>query len=355
MPANPTHAAVSAASLEKNRQTHTVPTEAIYVYREDLDAYLSQLPHSPLALIQYGDASATPAVKFRDSLSIQVELPQLGARELVEVWTSGSPVHRGSYENWQIVKNDQVLFAAMELDDHPDSPIVDAAQQHYQYLFDLIQEQGYPHLLRMWNYFPAMNEEPGGLERYKQFCVGRHRAFEQRDAHFEPSLPAASAIGTQSGHKFVIYFLASRQPGIQVENPRQVSAFCYPPQYGPASPSFSRGMTIKWNDGEQLYLSGTASVVGHETVHEGDMERQLDETLTNIESLCTHAASAHQSAATTENLTGIKVYIRHRQHYAQISSIMNRRFSFAGPILYVLGDICRADLLLEIEGLFNIP
>ncbi len=353
MPANTTNVAVSNASLAKNRQEIATPTTVTYVYRDELDNYLRQLPHPPLAVIQFGDGDA-PTVSAKTSLNIQVELTQLGPREIVEIWTSASPVQMAGHEDWRIAKNDGVLLAALELEDHPDRSLEETAQRHYEHLFELIQNEGYPHLLRMWNYFPAMNEEPGGLERYKQFCHGRHRAFAKRDSHFEYTLPAASAIGTQSGHKFVIYFLAARQGGMQVENPRQVSAFCYPPQYGPSSPSFSRGLAMKWQNGEQLFLSGTASVVGYETVHLNDMARQLEETLTNIETLCSFAATSNMSTATIDDFTGIKVYIRHREHFGHISSVLNQRFRNGGPILYVLGDICRADLLLEIEGVFNL-
>ena len=330
-----------------------MPTEVLYVPRAEVQSTVAGLTHPPLAIIDYSGQPPRPD-HASPVMHIHVELPQLAPQELVEIWKSNSPVQMSRHDNWHLARNDQVLFASVELEDHPERPIEDAAILHYQHLFRLIQEQGYPHLLRMWNYFPAMNEEPGGLERYKQFCVGRHRAFEQRERNFERSLPAASAIGTQSGHKFVIYFLASRLPGVQVENPRQVSAFCYPPLYGPASPSFSRGVACRWADGEQLFLSGTASVVGHETVHQGQVRQQLEETLTNISVLCDHANAGGAFSGSLDNLTGIKVYVRHREHYELIRSVLEARFAGAGPILYVLGDICRADLLLGIEGVFNL-
>ena len=77
---------------------------------------------------------------------------------------------------------------------------------------------------------------------------------------------------------------AARVPGTPVENPRQVSAYRYPRQYGPQAPSFARAM-LPPSQAMPLLLSGTASVVGHESKHHDCVESQLAETFANFDSL----------------------------------------------------------------------
>src|SRR3546814_1451833 len=91
-----------------------------------------------------------------------------------------------------------------------------------------------PHLLRVWNYLDAITFGDGDAERYREFCVGRARGLGDFDTH---ALPAATAIGRCDDARVVqVYWLAARTPGTPVENPRQVSAYRYPRQYGPQQP-----------------------------------------------------------------------------------------------------------------------
>jgi len=164
--------------------------------------------------------------------------------------------------------------------------------------------------------------------------------------------PAASAVGMiRDG--VTVYFIAAREPGVQVENPRQVAAYDYPPLHGPRSPSFSRATVARWNGGAMIFLAGTASVVGHETRHEGDVEAQCDETLRNIESIVGEAAALIGCSASLDSLTIAKAYIRRARDYEKIAP----RVCAALPrtqILFMESDICRRNLLLEIEGVATV-
>lgn len=109
------------------------------------------------------------------------------------------------------------------------------AFETYRELLALLDERGYPGLQRVWNYVPRINEDQRGVERYKHFNVGRARGFEERfgetaERHFS----AASAVGTV-GDTLIVCFAAGREPGTHLENPRQISAHRYLPDYGPRS------------------------------------------------------------------------------------------------------------------------
>lgn len=173
---------------------------------------------------------------------------------------------------------DGVRFGSVVAEDG--RPIEEMAHDVYSRIIRETREAGHPYFLRLWNYVGRINALDEGRERYQLFCAGRHDAFIAAGYHHDDDLPAASAVGMQDGG-LITYYLAAREPGVQLENPRQVAAYAYPLRYGPKSPSFSRATV--WNG--TVFVSGTSSVVGHATVHAGDVEAQLEETLRNIEAV----------------------------------------------------------------------
>lgn len=258
------------------------------------------------------------SVPAEDAYAIDIPLRQLGPEPLVEAW----PLH------------DDVLFGAVTID-HA-TPLEEVSRDVYTRVIREVRDAGYPYFIRMWNYVGAINELDAGRERYQLFCAGRHDAFVGAGYHHDVDLPAASAVGMR-GRGLVTHYLAAREPGVQVENPRQVAAYDYPREYGPKSPSFSRATV--WNG--VVFVSGTSSVVGHATVHAGDVGAQLDETLRNIDAVLS------KTGRSLANVVAAKTYVRRASDYELIANRLAKVF----PVnLFLEADICRADLLLEIEA-----
>ena len=303
-------------------------------------------PHV-LALIEFGGGNG-PAT---DPRRINVDLPQLGNSELVEVWESETPVESGTRGAIAYSRNDQVLLGHLCIDEREFGSLEEASQTAYEMILPFAGELGFPHYLRIWNYIPDINGEVDGVERYKRFCMGRHAGLTSfRFPNNE--LPAASGVGSPSD-KILIYFLAARDAGIQLENPRQVSAFHYPLQYGPKSPAFSRAMVKDWGAGKHLYISGTASIVGHESRHRDDVVPQLSETLRNLSALVRSAGSEHGVAINSlAELSQLKIYLRDEQHHAIIHEYLQEQLGDDIPTIYLGGDLCRKNLLVEIEALY---
>ena len=286
-----------------------------------------------------------------------VGMPVLAGEAQVELWTSPQPVVTERIGPLTFARNRDVLFGCFVAESPVEFAVFEArVQEAYARLLTLVEAEGYPHLLRLWNYFPGIGECVGELDRYMVFCRGRHRAIENHyGGRFTGRLPAASAVGTRHGG-IVIYFLAGRSPGRHRENPRQMSAYCYPPQYGPKSPSFARATLVHAAASDALYLSGTASIVGHESRHPGDVDAQLDETLTNLTALLDSTAT--EEGARFEglaSLTQLKVYIRRRADASRIQSRLEARLAPTAQCLYLESDICRPELLLEIEAIAVAP
>ncbi|WGZ93868.1 MAG: hypothetical protein QJT81_19095 [Candidatus Thiothrix putei] len=285
-----------------------------------------------------------------------VGLPLLTATSYTELWLSPTPVHYGKHASITYSENGTVLFGHLLLEeaDFPDFRI--ASQTAYQHVFALLQQAGYPCLLRMWNYFPAIVTPQGEFNRYQTFCLGRQDALNEW-GNFDYAPPAATAIGTQQAG-LQVYFIAGKSAGMQLENPRQTSAFLYPRQYGPVSPAFSRATVKDWGQGKHIYISGTTSIVGHETLHIGKPLLQLEETLRNLEALLSHGdATLGMPARQVRDLTQLKVYLHDATCLPEIQERLTAYLAAATlsqpTVLYLQGDVCRSDLMVEVEGIYT--
>ncbi|WP_322083255.1 endoribonuclease L-PSP [Burkholderia sp. BCC1972] len=241
------------------------------------------------------------------------------------------------------------------------TPLERATFDAYRMLFDLLDALGMPHPLRIWNTVPAINAVQFGVERYRQFNIGRQHAFDACRRALTGGVPAACALGSvvpvagdaPPAAPLAIHFLASRTPADPVENPRQVSAYHYPAQYGPRAPTFARAAA--WADGDAapvLFVSGTASIVGHRTVHHDDVVAQTHETVANLAAVLEQAARQGHGPFSLADL-GYRVYVRDAGDAAALAAIGRVLRDAAGPHvrpLFVHADVCRDDLLVEIEA-----
>lgn len=250
--------------------------------------------------------------------------------------------------------NDYLLFV-LWAKEAEEPGLMAASERLYKVLLEQIQARGYPHLVRVWNYFADINGEEQGLERYRQFCLGRFNAFAANGVA-ENQFPSACALG-HAGGDLLVYALASKVTPRHFENPRQASAYHYPAEYGPRSPSFARASLVSVpGQLPRLFVSGTASVVGHETLHPYQLEAQIDVTLENLDLLLAHIAaqSVDATGALPQLRAGaLKVYVRHKADLEVIRLRVEQAYPGV-PVVYVAADICRADLLLEIDGIWNL-
>jgi enamine deaminase RidA (YjgF/YER057c/UK114 family) len=287
-----------------------------------------------------------------DSVSARV---LSAAGPMVDAFCSTGPIVEGQCGSVRWRHNHRWLYGATELDETATghSDLTTLAREAYRDIFATLRVTGCGHLQRLWNYVPRINADGHGLERYREFNSGRQMAF--LEAHFPAfeGAPAACAIGTRSG-PLSIRFLAGTQPPVPVENPRQVSAYYYPSAYGPRSPTFSRAALVHTAPREiSLLISGTASIVGHASVHIGNVEAQTRETLANLQAVI---AAAHQRCSARFPIAELQciVYVRHAEHAPSIRAVLEGSLGASSPTarsaVYLEADICRAELLVEIEA-----
>jgi chorismate lyase/3-hydroxybenzoate synthase len=313
-----------------------------YVSPSEIAGYLEGLGNRTLMVAAFGAGARQHVLS---PPSFWVDIPVLGEYDgCYEVWSSSQPVVVCNSADVNGAADGELLFGSMQIDQQAGDSLETLAARAYTAIFDFIRDRGYPHLWRVWHYFPEINDPEQGLERYRCFNVGRHEAFVASGRGInEDTVPAASALGSSSG-PLVIYFMAGKQPGKPIENPRQVSAYHYPSQFGPRSPAFARAMLVTLGKQQCFIISGTASVVGYETLHPGDVLAQTQETLRNIRVLQQQALTV----GTGKML--LKVYLRHAEDMPQVREQIRSELGEC-RMVFLQSNICRSDLLLEIEGI----
>jgi len=241
---------------------------------------------------------------------------------------------------------------------------LDAFQQMSQMLARA--DVRFDQVIRTWLYLGDIVGPEGETQRYKELNRARTDFF--RDLRFAAArtpdgfdpvvYPASTGIGTD-GSDVVMSCIALDTErddivGTPLENPLQTSAFDYSTQYGPRSPKFARAMALSCGPFATIFVSGTASITESETRYVDDVEGQTRQTLDNIEALIAEKNLARHGmpglGATLDGLALARVYIKRQEDYAKTRAVCEARLGEL-PTVYAVADVCRPELLVEIEGI----
>ncbi len=222
----------------------------------------------------------------------------------------------------------------------------------------------FEHVVRTWFYLGGITRKVGSTECYREF--NRARADFYSDIPFGRGLlrkaaastyPASTGIGMRgTGLAASCIAVETRRPDaflVRLENPNQIPAFQYHERYSPRSPCFSRGVALVLGDQITTWISGTASILNSESQHPGDAAAQTHQTIDNIQKLLapenfqSHDVSG--AATSLRDLAKIRVYIKRPQDFDRCRAVCEERFGKV-PVIYAVADVCRPELLVEIEG-----
>jgi enamine deaminase RidA (YjgF/YER057c/UK114 family) len=151
-----------------------------------------------------------------------------------------------------------------------------------------------------------------------------------------------------------------------IQNPDQVNAYEYGQEVlkGIADsgnsikhpPQFERALLIAGRMSSIIFISGTASIIGQNTIGIGDIEKQTNVTIDNIFKL-TDQKRIEQLIPKTGKEWGrfifLRVYLKDQRDFSRVKAICKERFPGV-PAVLISSDICRDDLLVEIEAEFLI-
>ena len=313
------------------------------------------------ALGLVGVAGAPPAAIGDLPFAISGTPPVDGAGEAWELW--GDAAAGGATavqrEDLRLRRGERFTFGVVSIDEQAlrhaqglgaSAALREATDRAYRAIFEALEQSTHRYLARVWNYLPDINGVADGEERYRHFNAARRVAFDRARRGATAAAPAATAVGSVDGPRLTVFFLASAEPSITIENPRQVSAYDYPPRYGRVRPLFSRASCLRDGDAAHLFVSGTASIVGHRTLHPGDPAAQTHEALVNLALV---VATANRVAPAGQRGFGalrVKAYLRRAADLETVRAQIARHALPVESVRYLRADICRTDLLVEIEA-----
>ena len=238
----------------------------------------------------------------------------------------------------------------------------------FEQLEKQLKKQGFSrqHLFRTWIYQGHLLLPEGKTQRYKELNRARTDFFgstrflkKYLPKKFKGIVyPASTGIGADDVD--VVLSAAALETkrkdvvAVPLENPNQTSAFEYGDEYSPQSPKFSRAMVIAADDTCLVFVSGTASITDSESRHEEDPVKQAEQTLDNIaaliggENLARHGIPGMTCGL--GNLECVRVYVKRPSEFELIRQVCRRRLPDV-PTIYTVADVCRPELLVEIEGI----
>lgn len=299
-----------------------------------------------------------------------VQPPCCGAALGIELWAlggTGVKIERPGSEVLT-VESDGIRWiycGGIRGEDAADNPYDESATA-----FQRMQRQlaaagvGFDQVVRTWIYINQITAGEDGRQRYQE--LNRARTDFYRDIQFgakqrapwtpETIYPASTGIGTSGDHiTMACMALDSTRPDVFIvplENPQQTPACAYQAEYSPLSPKFARAMAVVQGHFVTTLVSGTASIVNAKTCHFGDIERQTEQTIENIERLIApenftrHGMAG--SGATLKDIAKLRVYVKHQEDYERCREVVERLLPRI-PAIYLHADVCRPDLLVEIE------
>jgi enamine deaminase RidA (YjgF/YER057c/UK114 family) len=309
----------------------------------------------------------------RETITHYVVQPPFGeARLAVEAWALGGPdvtMERLSNKSVSVGYDGirWVYFGDVR-PTRPGTGVYAAATDGFQQGGRLLAQAGlgWEQVVRTWWYLGDITGTEGQTERYAELNRARADAFEKlhfgsgwmRAAAPHAGYPASTGIGTAAGTGLSLAALAMQTSRndvtlLSLESPVQTPAYEYAARYSPQSPKFSRAMSLITPDYVTTWVSGTASVVHSEACHPGNVVAQTEQTLDNIKALiAADNFACHgqmEAGATLQDLAKVRVYVKRAADYADCRAVCERRLGNI-PAIYVAADVCRPELLVEIEG-----
>lgn len=200
----------------------------------------------------------------------------------------------------------------------------------------------YPQVVRTWIYMARLLEWYGDMNRVRTAHYRTHGLGVEGG----PAFPASTGIMGRSGTEECIMdvlALDNVRPGSVTatainRSAKQHSSFNY-------GSSFSRGMALEIEGRRTIHISGTASInTAGLSTHRGDPEHQCIDTLLSI------AAILAEQGGGLENIVSATLFCKDPaswEAWERTTRLLGVPFI---PKICVIADVCRDDLLVEMEA-----
>jgi hypothetical protein len=307
--------------------------------------------------------------------SIIAQSPENGSLVLELTYLTGvlphELIHKQNDEaSWLVFQRESVkmIFASGLGDSNDETNILQQSIAAFAQLSRILteEEMEFSNIMRQWNYIEQITgnflQNNSISQHYQIFNDVRSMFYQSAD--FKNGYPAATGIGMHCGG-IIIDVIAARveveKLVVALKSPVQLDAFSYSkevlaendtmPNFSRTTPKFERAKILFTPESLLILISGTAAIIGQSSTSKLSVEQQTEMTIQNIlrlissENLLEHGIESAEDAT----ITYLRVYVKHSKDMAQVKNICMKYFTLL-PIVYVVADICRSELLVEIEG-----
>jgi enamine deaminase RidA (YjgF/YER057c/UK114 family) len=269
-------------------------------------------------------------------------------------------------------KNDDKLLFAFGLGG---SNVVNSVVDQYETVFkqmkSILNKEGlsFQHVVRQWNYIENITQ----YSVYNEVKNQHYQIFNDiRSSYYSSSnfingYPAATGIGTIGGGLCIDFIASYNISGIQlIKSPVQLDAHQYSDSVlennvlvegiQKSTPKFERAKMLQIGNNKFVFISGTAAILGQDTVNEMNVDYQTKLTIDNILALITPSNLLKYNIQTECKVPIcrlLRAYVKRKDDAFIVEQICKSKFSNAA-VNVVISDVCRDNLLVEIEGVFQI-
>jgi enamine deaminase RidA (YjgF/YER057c/UK114 family) len=272
--------------------------------------------------------------------------------------------------SWVVIQRDEMkmLFAIGGSESIGQNDILHQSNNAFEQLQNILAEEDmeFSDIIRQWNYIEQIT-----LSTQQNHCASQHyqifndiRSKYYQQSSFRNGFPAATGIGMDFGG-IIIDIIAAKfgneKSVVPIKSPVQLDAYSYTKEvlaennymkdFCRTTPKFERAKLIITAGNKCIFISGTAAIVGQASIIHDSVEHQTEMTILNILSLISKDNLQKHGIATIEKarINYLRVYVKYAKDIQQVRSVCMKHFPQL-PVSFVVADICRPELLVEIEG-----
>jgi enamine deaminase RidA (YjgF/YER057c/UK114 family) len=265
-----------------------------------------------------------------------------------------------------IIENDEekmLFFEGIPAADFSDS-VSKQSKEVFDKVEDLLSTYGFEvdDIVRQWNYIGSIVSYRDGKQNYQEFNDARSLYYAKGE--WKRGYPAATGIGAVGNCIIVggIAFKRAKGEGegvYPIDNPLQIAAHVYSKKVliddaenaMKSTPKFERAKLIESERGACCFVSGTAAIRGEESMDASSAKLQTIKTLENIEYLVSKENLVRFGCKPYDlNLVKLQVFVKNKEDYNEVKAVVEERYPHVQTI-YTIADVCRSELLVEIEGI----
>lgn len=350
---------------------------SLLLAEQEILLQVAKSEHTPLRVLFFADVRSNEEyVQCRERIAEQcgrlfgsqapvvalVAQPPLEGALLAEVTYADSPC-RITYHSDYILLDDCQLFSA-GLCAALDKSIEEQSDSVFARLGHILSSEGFAinDIVRQWNYIEDITRISAQGQHYQQFNDSRSRFYSSAD--WSNGYPAATGIGASCGGVVVVVDAVKHSARFSraIDNPLQQAAHNYSqrvliegatPQHK-TTPKFERARWVGEGAESMIYVSGTAAIRGEESMREGVVEQGVM-TLENIAHLVSSDNQQRHGVPTLReyDYEVLRVYVKPNQRWEPVKQWLQESCKCQN-IIPIEADICREELLLEIEAVAKV-